>query len=83
MPMEDLFTLRYHLLWTFALGTALMFPVRQLIWVLAVRRAERREGDSDEASRERLKRRATVTAAMLCFLFAYFYMGQLLTEAAK
>jgi hypothetical protein len=44
-----------------------------LIWVLSVRRAER-DGKEDEARRQSLKRRAGVTAALLCFIVAYFYV---------
>ena len=58
------------------------FPVRQLIWVVAVRRAERREGTTDDARRQSLKRRASVTAALLCFVFAFFYTAQMLRAAA-
>lgn len=66
-----------HLIWTLILGAALLWPVRKLIWVLSVRRAQAKaQGElPDEATRESLKRRATFTAALLCFLFAYLYVG--------
>ncbi|MCP4329431.1 MAG: hypothetical protein GY791_13455 [Alphaproteobacteria bacterium] len=65
-------------LWTAILALTLFYPVRQLIWVTSVRRLERREGDSDETRRQSLKRRANVTAALLCFVFAFFYTGYML-----
>jgi hypothetical protein len=74
--MEALFTRDYWLFWMAVLALALFFPVRKLIWVLYVRRAQRR-GAVDEAEKQRLLRRAGVTAAMICFVFSYFYTDQL------
>lgn len=84
MP-EDLFTLNYHLPWALALAAALFVPVRQLIWVLAVRRqqakaAERGE-ELSEAMKHTLKRRAGFTSALLCFVFAYLYTMTILEPA--
>ena len=70
--MAELFTAKYALLWAVVLAVALFFPVRQLIWALAVRRAER-DGQDDESRRRALKRRAGMTAALLVFIFSYFY----------
>ena len=67
-------TADYDWLWTIVLAAALYLPVRRLIWVLYVRRAER-DGNEDEARREALKRRAGMTAVLLCFVFAYFYVS--------
>ena len=78
--MEALFTKDYMLLWMAALALALFFPVRQLIWVLFVRRASK-EGEVDEAERQRLKRRAGFTSALLCFVFAFLYTHQLFQDA--
>lgn len=70
--MERYFTADYRLLWALALALALFYPLRQLIWVLYVRRAGRKGEVSDE-QRQALKRRAAVTAALLGLVFAYFY----------
>lgn len=78
--MEALFTKDFMLLWVLALGLALFFPVRQLIWVIYVRRAARQD-DVDEAERVRLKRRAGVTSALLCFVFAFVYTMHLFRDA--
>ena len=72
--MSEIFSQEYALLWTVAIALALFFPIRQLIWVLSVRRAER-DGEHDVPRREKLKRRAVVTAALLSIVFAYFYTG--------
>lgn len=71
--MADFFTGRYVFLWGLALALALFFPMRQLIWALAVRRAIKREGDIDEPRSMALKKRANVTAALLSFVFSFFY----------
>jgi hypothetical protein len=46
--MEALFTADYKWLWMIALAAALFIPVRQLIWVLYVRRAARRAASEAE-----------------------------------
>jgi hypothetical protein len=68
-------------LWTLVLGVVLYLPVRKLIWVLAVRRAERRHGPTDDAKHEAIKKRAYVTAALLCFIFAVLYTQVLFQTA--
>lgn len=71
----------YELLWSVLLAVALFFPVRQFIWVLSVRREERRLGQpTDEVRRTALKRRASVTAALLCFVFATLYQNVLMNQ---
>ena len=78
--MAVLFTTDYVWLWTLAMALALFFPVRQLIWILQVRRAERDQA-IDDARRNTLKRRAEFTSALLSFVFSYFYMKNLLVPA--
>ena len=69
-----------RLLWLVALAVALFFPVRQLIWVLAVRREQRQTGGEvpDENVRRHLKSRAGVTSALLCLIFSAVYGGIML-----
>lgn len=78
--MEALFTKDYMLFWMAALALALYYPVRHLIWVLFVRRAGK-AGAVDETERQRLKRRAGFTSALLCFVFAFLYTQQLFQDA--
>ena len=75
-----MFALESRWLWSVALAVALFFPVRQLIWVLAVRREQRRTGGQvpDENVRRHLKGRAGVTSALLCLIFAAVYGGIIL-----
>ncbi len=69
--MEALFSSELKWLWSVALGLALFFPVRQLIWVLAVRRLQRRTGELPaDAVRKSLKRHAGMTSLLLCLVCA-------------
>jgi hypothetical protein len=74
--MEGMISPEYRWLWSAALGAALFYPVRQMIWVMAVRREQRRSGQLPEQDvRESLKRRATMTSVLLCLVFAAVYGG--------
>ncbi len=75
--MAAYFTADYQWAWTIVLALALYFPVRQLIWSLSIRRAEKREGPTDDEQKQALKKRAAVTSILLCFVFSYFYTAQL------
>ncbi len=56
------------------MAVALFFPVRQMIWVLAVRKEQRRAGQlPDDKMKQYLKGRATVTSGLLCLVFAAAY----------
>ncbi len=74
--MQSLFSSDYMILWGVVLAAALFLPVRRLIWVLMVRRAQQ-STDVNEREQQRLKRRAGVTAALLCFVFSMFYVSTL------
>ena len=71
--MAALFTEDYVLLWAAVLAVALFWPVRQLIWVLYVRRTMAKAGEIDKAEQDRLKSRAGVTSALLCAVFSVLY----------
>ncbi len=74
--MEALFSPQYMYLWAALLALALFLPVRSLIYTLYVRRMMRKEEPS-ESDMKRLKKRAGVTAGLLCFVFAVLYTGHL------
>ena len=78
--MEKFASPDYLWIWALLLGGALYYPVRQLIWALQVRRAER-DGKRDEERRSALKRRASVTSILLCFVFAFLYTQHLFMRA--
>ena len=75
--MASLFQPQYWLFWGAVLALALFFPIRKIIWVMSVRRARRKGNALGEAEQQRLFRRATVTSALLSFLFALAYTNYL------
>jgi len=74
--MEAIFSPEYKYAWALVLAIALYIPVRNLIYALMMRRAARK-GELEEGEALRLKKRASVTSALLCFAFAFLYAGQL------
>ncbi len=74
--MATFFSADYQFVWAGVLALALFFPVRRLIWVLMVRRAER-DAKTDEVERQRLRKRAGVTAGLLCMVFSVLYTATL------
>ena len=62
--------------WIVLLSTVLFFPVRQLIWVLYVRKKQKTQGSVSEEEKSSLKKRATFTAILLCVVFSYLYVKQ-------
>jgi hypothetical protein len=72
--MDDLFSGDLWWLWALVLGAVLFLPVRRLIWMMSANRAARKTGERpDEAQLARLKRRAGVTAFLVCYVFAVLY----------
>ena len=63
-------------IWVILLTTALFFPVRQLIWVLYVRKKQKSQKTVSEEERKVLKKRATFTSILLCIVFSYIYVNQ-------
>ncbi len=63
-------------IWVILLSTALFFPVRQLIWVLYVRKKQKSQQTVSEEERKVLKKRATFTSILLCIVFSYIYVNQ-------
>ena len=62
--------------WVMLLSAVLFFPVRQLIWVLYVRKKQKAQGSVSEEEKSSLKKRATFTAILLCVVFSYIYVKQ-------
>ena len=63
-------------LWVVFLSTALFFPVRQLIWVLYVRKKQKSQKSVSEDEKKILKKRATFTSILLSIVFSYIYVNQ-------
>ena len=63
-------------IWVVLLSTALFFPVRQLIWVLYVRKKQKSQKMISDEEKKSLKKRATFTSILLCIVFSYIYVNQ-------
>ena len=71
------FYLAFHdPIWVIVLSVALFFPVRQLIWILYVRKKQKSQKIVSEEEKKTLKKRATFTSVLLCIVFSYLYVGQ-------
>ena len=71
------FYLAFHdPIWIMLLSIALFFPVRQLIWVLYVRKKQKTQQSVTEEEKTILKKRATFTSILLCIVFSYLYVNQ-------
>lgn len=78
--MANLFTAEYQYVWAAVLALALFLPVRRLIWILMIRRAERSQ-KTTETERSRLRLRAGATAMLLSFVFSFLYTATLFETA--
>ncbi|NIR59680.1 MAG: hypothetical protein GWO02_09225 [Gammaproteobacteria bacterium] len=57
------------------LAALLYLPVTRLIWVLSVRRLERRRGQElPDAEIQGQLKRARLIATLVCIVFAYFFV---------
>jgi len=63
-------------LWIILLSAVLFFPVRKLIWILYVRKKQKTQQSVSEEEKIILKKRATITAILLCIVFSYIYVKQ-------
>jgi len=63
-------------IWVTLLSMVLFFPVRQLIWVLYVRKKQKEQQSVSEDEKIILKKRATLTSILLCIVFSYLYVNQ-------
>ena len=76
MNLTSLYIAFHDPIWVVLLTAALFFPVRQLIWVLYVRKKQKSQQTVSEEERKVLKKRATLTSILLCIVFSYLYVTQ-------
>ena len=62
--------------WTILLSVVLFYPVRQLIWILYVRRTQKKQQAVSDEEKKILKKRATFTSIFLSIVFSYIYVSQ-------
>ena len=76
MNFSHYYILFHDPIWVVLLSTALFFPVRQLIWVLYVRKKQKTQKTVSDDEKFQLKKRATFTSILLCVVFSYLYVVQ-------
>tara|TARA_B100001540_G_scaffold119570_1_gene106930 strand:+ start:181 stop:420 length:240 start_codon:yes stop_codon:yes gene_type:complete len=76
MNFESFYIAFHDPIWVAVLTTALFFPVRQLIWVLYVRKKQKAQTTVSDDEKKVLKKRATFTSLLLCVVFSYLYVIQ-------
>ena len=76
MDLKSYYIAFHDPLWIVLLTTVLFFPVRKLIWVLYVRKKQKSQQSVSEEEKKDLKKRANLTAVLLCIVFSYIYVNQ-------
>ena len=76
MDLTSLYIVFHDPIWVILLSTVLFFPVRKLIWVLYVRKKQKIQKLVSDEEKKILKKRATITALLLCVVFSYIYVKQ-------
>ena len=76
MDLKTFYTAFHDPLWVILLSTALFFPVRQMIWVLYVRKKQKSQKTVSDEEKKSLKKRANFTSVLLCIVFSYLYVSQ-------
>ena len=76
MNLTTFYTSFHDPIWVVVLSTALFLPVRQLIWVLYVRKKQKSQKTVSDDEKMALKKRATFTSVLLCIVFSYLYVSQ-------
>jgi len=76
MNLEFYYLAFHDPIWTILLSITLFFPIRHLIWVLYVRKKQKKQNIISEEEKKFLKKRATFTSIFLSIVFSYIYVGQ-------
>mgnify|MGYP001406039564 FL=1 len=76
MKISEYYLAFHDPLWTVFLSIALFFPIRKLIWVLYVRKKQKKQNEVSEKEKISLKKRATFTSIFLSIVFSYIYVTQ-------
>ena len=76
MEITEIYIAFHDPIWVLVLSAALFFPVRQLIWVLYVRKKQKAQKTVSEEEIKKEKRRATLTSILLSVVFSYLYVSQ-------
>ena len=76
MNLESYYLAFHDPIWTILLSITLFFSIRQFIWVLYVRKKQKKQNVVSEEEKKILKSRATFTSIFLSIVFSYIYVTQ-------
>jgi len=76
MDFKTYYLIFHDPMWVILLSAALFYPVRQLIWVLYVRKKQKVQNLVSEEEKKTLKKRASFTSIFLSIVFSYIYVSQ-------
>jgi len=76
MDFKTYYIVFHDPIWIILLTFVLFFPVRQMIWVLYVRKKQKTQKLVSDEEKKNLKKRATFTSILLCIIFSYVYVNQ-------
>ncbi len=74
--MADFLSPQYKYLWALLLAAVLYLPLRNVIYRVSLRRAERWVEEVDAEESARLKKRASLVSAVVSCVFALLYTLQ-------
>ena len=76
MDIKTYYVIFHDPMWVILLSIALFYPIRQLIWVLYVRKKQKIQKSVSEEEKKTLKKRASFTSIFLSIVFSYIYVTQ-------
>jgi len=76
MDFKTYYIIFHDPMWIILLSSALFYPIRQLIWVLYVRKKQKIQKLVSEEEKRILKKRANFTSIFLSIVFSYVYVTQ-------
>jgi len=76
MDFKSFYIIFHDPLWIILLSTALFFPIRQLVWILHVRKKQKIDKVVSEEEKKILRKKASFTSFFLSIVFSYIYVSQ-------
>jgi hypothetical protein len=76
MDLKTYYIIFHDPMWVILLSSVLFYPIRQLIWVLYVRKKQKIQKSVSEEEKKVLKKRANFTSIFLSIIFSYIYVTQ-------
>ena len=76
MDFKTYYIVFHDPMWIILLSLVLFYPIRQLIWVLYVRKKQKIQKIVTEEEKKILKKRSNFTSIFLSIVFSYIYVTQ-------